>query len=426
MSYFTAAWNEGSAFYEGAFDPVPTHLLGHPKRTVAANRFDNNTPYQTITATGGERLAIDIQWDAAYPSGGVGVPDSLVADLYDMQGNLIATSHQLKLGGAKIPEIEIDLRTPSAEYTKYQLAIYQPDKTPRVGQFIYTLNGTVDGASQAGGYVDDPNAEIGAGTTYGHDLVPEANTVGAADWSNSPTFGTPYFAEQFSSGGPGELLFDRHGHRLAKPIDEGKVDFLAPDGTSVATPGYQDFLGTSAAAPNAAAVAALMLQANPDLSPQQVTGLLKASAVSFGLSASEQGSGLIQAPRAVMAAQELASWRAFRSDEAGVVHIGASGQTVAVQPFLNVDNHREVGTTFVFDPRDGRDVLRGFLAGSAGHDTLDLPRSDFRSIADVLHHTADIGGGAVITDPVTGDAVRLAGVTSTELKVHRADIALHV
>ena len=86
--------------------------------------------------------------------------------------------------------------------------------------------------------------------------------------------------------GPGELLFDSNGNRLAKLLADGKPNFTAPDGVSM-TPdltGFQPFYyGTSAAALDAAAVAALMLQANPNLTPTQVTADLEASAVSLGL-----------------------------------------------------------------------------------------------------------------------------------------------
>ena len=72
-------------------------------------------------------------------------------------------------------------------------------------------------------------------------------------------------------------------------------------------PGFQAFFGTSAAAPEAAAVAALMLQADPSLTTAQVTSLLEQSAIDMGLPSANQGAGLIQATTAVQLALDQAS-----------------------------------------------------------------------------------------------------------------------
>ena len=79
--------------------------------------------------------------------------------------------------------------------------------------------------------------------------------------------------------------------------------------------------------------------------------------------------------------------------------------------------------SFVFSQGDGLDVIHGFKVGGAGHDTLELPSADFTNLAAVLHNTGDIQGSAFITDPLTGDAIRLAGVTTAQLKAHPKDIA---
>jgi hypothetical protein len=88
-------------------------------------------------------------------------------------------------------------------------------------------------------------------------------SVGAVDWL------TPHAVEFFSSRGP-----TRDG-RL-------KPEIVAPDGVSTSVPGLSPFFGTSAAAPHAAGVAALLLSRNPGLTPSQLSDQLKGTAVDLG------------------------------------------------------------------------------------------------------------------------------------------------
>jgi subtilisin family serine protease len=113
-------------------------------------------------------------------------------------------------------------------------------------------------------------------------------------------------------------LFDKAGNRLANPIIRQKPEIVAPDGVNttffeehvfdVTTPcgttePYPNFFGTSAAVPHAAAVAALMLHANPGLKPAQIYSNPETTAIDMLKPGFDYGSGfgLIQANRAVRA-----------------------------------------------------------------------------------------------------------------------------
>ncbi len=130
---------------------------------------------------------------------------------------------------------------------------------------------------------------------------------------------------------------------------------------------------------------------------------------------------------------EQVSYTADGSSEAAVTRFGAngrsvtqvkaSGQTVDLQPFEIVSNHHDASTTYVFSRGDELDVIDGFKVDGVGHNTLDLPSGDFKNLADVLRHTGDVNGSAFITDPKTGDAIRLAGVTTAELKAQPKDFS---
>jgi hypothetical protein len=96
--------------------------------------------------------------------------------------------------------------------------------------------------------------------------------------------------ETFSSDGPRRLFFDANG----KPLTPGNVsgngggvilnkpDIAAADGVSTTLPtksGLNPFFGTSAAAPHAAAIAALLLSCNSRATPEQVRRALVGSAI---------------------------------------------------------------------------------------------------------------------------------------------------
>jgi subtilisin family serine protease len=88
-----------------------------------------------------------------------------------------------------------------------------------------------------------------------------------------------------------------------------KPEIVAPDGTNTTFFGerevefdrFPNFFGTSAAAPHAAAVAALMLQAVPSTTPQRVYELLQTTAIDMGTQGFDfdSGFGLIQPDKAL-------------------------------------------------------------------------------------------------------------------------------
>ena len=111
------------------------------------------------------------------------------------------------------------------------------------------------------------------GQTAGHSVAVGAFSVAAVDASPPAGPRTPFdgteSVETFSSDGPRKIFFDAGGTPLANvtngitnggPFDRQKPDIAAADGVTTATPGFSPFFGTSAAAPHAAAIAALMLQ----------------------------------------------------------------------------------------------------------------------------------------------------------------------
>jgi hypothetical protein len=299
IDYFTSAGNYGNDYLEGSFSPTSTKLLDGT--TVKANIFDNGTAYEPIVSSTEGSEDIDLEWSAPFfGTGQTNAPSAALAmKLFNSSGSLVATSTQLSSetdsgGSARVSEDQI---TVPAGGGTYDLAIYQTGSTT-VSEFEFSFD------SQSGLVIEDNESGRGTGELSGQELIPAVNTVGAAYYASSPAFGqSADYAETFSDGGTGTLLYNNTG--TAENVSAGKVDFVAPDGidTSVSSD-FAPFFGTSAAAPNAAAVAALMLQANPKLTTAQVTTLLEESAVKLtDTSTAEQGAGLIQAVGAVTLAE---------------------------------------------------------------------------------------------------------------------------
>ena len=109
-----------------------------------------------------------------------------------------------------------------------------------------------------------------------------AITVGATDKSD--------MIADFSSKGPNE------GNYAIKP------DILAPGvyvNSSVIGGGYESFSGTSMASPMVAGVCALLKKQHKDWTPQMFKSAIMTSAKDLGLSPYEQGSGRVQAQKAI-------------------------------------------------------------------------------------------------------------------------------
>lgn len=319
VTFVSSTGNTGNAFYQHAFTTSQQTLVDGS--SVRAMTFGNGTPYQSVTATGGSFDTIDLQWDAPfYGTGGVAAdqPCSVVVKAFNPTTNaLVGTSTQVSEDGHLVAESELDLPFSNSSAT-YNLAIYQTDGTPTVSQIKYVMTGespqgaNVSGTfgSGVGGRINDPDAGVGSGTVYGHQLIPGVIAVAAEDVTNTSAFArSPDFSEYFSSTGPGTLLFDANGNRYAQPATAGSPDLTGPDGIQTSVTGFTPFYGTSAAAPGVASVAALLQQANPNLTPADIASILAQSALPLSAEPdSTAGSGLVQADRAIVLAEEMACY----------------------------------------------------------------------------------------------------------------------
>jgi len=166
-----------------------------------------------------------------------------------------------------------------------------------------------------------------AGCTRGHNASGATNafcvaaTPAAAAFylPNSPIgpFPNPFTStnklEVFSSDGPRRIFFQPDGSAITPGNFSStggqvlqKPDFTAADGvsTTLATnSGLNPFFGTSAAAPHAGAIAALLLSARPTLTPAQLRTVLVNSAIDIGTAGwdRDSGAGIVMADAAMTA-----------------------------------------------------------------------------------------------------------------------------
>ena len=134
------------------------------------------------------------------------------------------------------------------------------------------------------------NGGITYPTARAHNAGLDAISVAAVPFFNAPPFGTqdPLQSEDFSSFGPRVLIYDAAGTRTGTQVLQ-RPQLTGPDGTNTSffIPGldipqdpddFPNFFGTSAAAPNLAALAALMRQVSPGVSKADVLDAMIQSA----------------------------------------------------------------------------------------------------------------------------------------------------
>ena len=235
--------------------------------------------------------------------------------------------------------------TIAASGTDNNIATGQPIEIPQANAGTYTLVVRVNPGSADPGRIAvysffaeiDPSRQYGSTggysypSTFGHPTADSANGIGAVPWFRTPAFPasaqTPTPSEDFSSFGPSVKVFNADGSRKPSVEFQQKPDFSGGDGgntTFFGSPAgagvpagipandytLPNFFGTSDAAPDVAAVAALMLQLSPSTSPAQVKAALRSSTIPLNGAAAgtfdvQGGYGLIQAPRALAAVDNL-------------------------------------------------------------------------------------------------------------------------
>ena len=238
---------------------------------------------QQFTLQDNQSIRISMQWDQPFfsVSGGAGSTNNVDLYILDAANNVVAGSIRANIGQDPSELVTFTNTTDAA--ANFNLMIVHNGAVANDPGFVKYINLT-NGDPGMGALEFDTNS----GTAYGHANSATGNSVGAASWIDTPAFGASLpQLENFSSAGGIGIRFDIAGNAIG-PILRQTPNIVAPDdgnntffGRDIAADAdtFPNFPGTSAAAPHAGALAALMLQFNPNLTPEQIKEALQETAI---------------------------------------------------------------------------------------------------------------------------------------------------
>jgi hypothetical protein len=304
VAYFSAAGNMARRSYESPFVGSGEHLyvqecilpgwcLSQQDVGELHNFASSGVDYyQSITIPDGAALTIVLNWDQPFASVSPGNGSQSDMDIWLMNsdGVIVASSKDDNIQSGN--PIEILQYTPaSGSGGTYRLMITH---------FAGPEPGLMKYINLSGYNVTVTNYTTNSSTNFGHSNAAGAEAVGAADYMYTPYWtcligsSLPCLSaaelSYFSSAGGTPILFDTSGNRLSSPVHRNKPGIVAPDGgnTTFFYPGsdyegdgWPNFFGTSAAAPHAAGVAAVLKSANSALSPTQIYSALESTAANM-------------------------------------------------------------------------------------------------------------------------------------------------
>ena len=256
-----------------------------------------------------------------------------------------------------------------------------------------------------------------AGTLYGHSAAENAVSVAMVDVRTAAGSGKVFNGTESvrtdNSDGPRRIFFEPDGTAITAGNFSStggellqKPDLTAATCVTTATPGFSTFCGTSAAAPHAAAIAALMLEAaggpNEVTLAELRTGMTSGTAVldieTTGADR-DSGAGIVMAPGAVDAVDVVKADR----NGAPTVESAQSNRT-----FAPGDDAVDIDLEDVFDDPD--DDTLTYEAISSDPDRLAITRS-----SSIVTLTPGSPGRAVVrlraVDPDGLSAVEAFSVT---------------
>jgi len=270
---FTVTENFNGSYWQGNYSPMPfsalglgpsvtcsTNSTGQPQTDYYINEFSgqNASTIETLSVFEAGIYPAILQW--ADPFG----HNASNFDLYVLDTN----GGSVICGGATGQNNTYFGPFANLSVDTYDMVLATPDQS-LTGKFLklwFGGDGLTATSSSTPGSIISPQA-----------FATGAITIGALDASD----GIGNTIEPFSGQGPIQLMFPMPSTLPAPTLAGLDGIYVDSSGTDFA-PGL--FYGTSAASPNASAVAALILSAFPRLTPAQLTSALESGATQLGSS----------------------------------------------------------------------------------------------------------------------------------------------
>ena len=321
VTYFSSAANQARSSYQAPYKNGGTYTnagyfgdnTAYPTHNFGSGTVDN---LQQITIPTGGRLRLAFQWDNPYPSisgptAPAAITDLDILILNSTTGAILASSGRDQLGGGDPWEITGTVtNTTGAPLNVNFVVVKYAGPDPGLIKWVNYGSRTII-----------PEYDTKSSTSFGHANAASCIGVGASAYFQTPVFNGAATAtiEAFSSAGGTPILFNMDGSRIngitgivrQKPditsVDGGDNTFFGQD---FEPNGKPNFFGTSAAAPHAAGVAALMKQKVPAITPATIRATLQSTALDMDDPSTPgfdtgfdfgTGYGFIQADRALEA-----------------------------------------------------------------------------------------------------------------------------
>ncbi len=317
--YLSSAGNQGRASYEAAFRDSGLMIDASPNASAIAHDWDPGPgvdPVLDFTLAGGDSLFVSFQWNEPFASASDASPGSASdLDIYLVDPDTllpVRDSDGLIFGG-----LASNIGGDPVEFFRIENNTGQPRD---LGLVIENAAGPDPDFMKivffdSRSFVEEKSPEYFAEfinpAIVGHTAATGTIAVGASAYFNTPAFGTdPAVINDYSSTGPTRILRDIDGALLPEPEIRDRPDITAPDGIDTTffgqdfdNDGIPNFFGTSAAVPHAAGVVALMLEADPTLTTEEIRLILRETALDMGAPGYDgvTGGGLVQADAALLA-----------------------------------------------------------------------------------------------------------------------------